>query len=236
MSKLPQIESLYYAALQALSAFNEAVPYRRMDDEAIRILDLEIDDTDSEARLRERLGFARSALKRIGAVDNAQRGFWEITDVGRGYLRMSPDEGLEALNVAINESYADRTADPDFLENARKQAQVGEPIRLTVRELIGQWNVSRRGSAINQQIHDDLEAAGLRSEPDFANTWIDGLVTIVATDGSPEESASVPAIEAWEDDVSLSVGSLESANRGVESVLMDDSLIHAQSVMMRHDY
>lgn len=104
MSKLPQIESLYYAALQALSAFNEAVPYRRMDDEALRILDLEIDDTDSEARLRERLGFARSALKRIGAVDNAQRGFWEITDVGRGYLRMSPDEGLEALNVAINES------------------------------------------------------------------------------------------------------------------------------------
>jgi len=236
MSKLPQIESLYYAALQALSAFNEAVPYRRMDDEALRILDLEIDDTDSEARLRERLGFARSALKRIGAVDNAQRGFWEITDVGRGYLRMSPDEGLEALSVAINESYADRTADPGFLENARKQAQVGEPIRLTVRELIGQWNVSRRGSAINQQIHDDLEAAGLRSEPDFANTWIDGLVTIVATGGSPEESASVPAIEAWEDDVSLSVGSLESANRGVESVLMDDSLVHAQSVMMRHDY
>nr|PZN71850.1 MAG: hypothetical protein DIU57_20940 [Pseudomonadota bacterium] len=79
MDKLPQIEDLYYVVLQALSAFEEAVPYRRMDDEAIRILDLDIHHTDLESRLRERLGFARSALKRIGAVDNAQRGFWEIT-------------------------------------------------------------------------------------------------------------------------------------------------------------
>lgn len=236
MDKLPQIEDLYYVVLQALSAFEEAVPYRRMDDEAIRILDLDIHHTDLESRLRERLGFARSALKRIGAVDNAQRGFWEITEVGRQYLQMSPDEGLEALSAAINESYAKRTADPDFLAEARKRAEAGNPMQLTVRELIGQWNVARRGSAINQQIHDDLEAVGLRSDPDFANTWIDGLVTLVPIDEETDERASVLAPVVWEDDVSLSVGSLESANRGVESVLMDDTLVHAQSVMMRHDY
>src|SRR5690606_31492057 len=55
-------------------------------------------------------------------------------------------------------------------------------------------------------------------------------------DEETDERASVLAPVVWEDDVSLSVGSLESANRGVESVLMDDTLVHAQSVMMRHDY
>lgn len=234
--QIPQIEDLYYTALQALQGFDQPIPYRRMDDEALQILDVSTDGSDQESRLRERLGFARSALKRIGAVDNRQRGFWEITDRGREYLELDSETGLRELNDAINASYADRTVDSGFLEEARRRAQAGDPMRLTARELIEQWKVSRRGSAINQQIHDDLEAVGLQSEPDFASTWIDGEVELVSTEATDDAPSSTPARQIWEDDVSLSVGSLESANRGVESVLMDDSLIHAQSVMMRHDY
>jgi predicted transcriptional regulator len=233
-SVLPQIEDLFFIALQALGEFSEPVPYRRHDDAALGRLEIP-DDTSADSRIRERLGFARSALKRVGAADNRTRGFWGITEVGRKYLSM--EDGSRQLTADINASYGDRTADPEFLERARRRAAEGRPVSLTVRELIEQWKVSRRGSAINQQIRDDLETIGLRTEPDFVNTWIDGEVRLVSVQ-APEESKTPTELASvvLDDDISLTIGSIEAANRGVESVALDDTLVHAQSVMMRFDY
>jgi CBS domain-containing protein len=234
-SPLPQIEDLFYLALQALGEFSEPVPYRTHDEAALRHLSVP-EDTSAESRIRERLGFARSALKRVGAADNSTRGFWGITDIGRNYL--STADGHQRLTSDINASYANRTADPEFLKHARSRAVEDRPIRLTVRELIEQWKVSRRGSAINQQIRDDLATVGLRTEPDFVNTWIDGEIRLIPADVA--EPPSEPSSEAQglllDDDISLTIGSIEAANRGVESVVMDDTLLHAQSVMLRFDY
>lgn len=232
---LPQIEDLFFVALEALGEFPEPVPYRTHDEAALARLAVP-DDTSAESRIRERLGFARSALKRVGAADNRTRGFWGITDLGREYLSL--EDGSVRLTADINASYADRTADPEFLEGARRRALEDRPLRITVRELIEQWKVSRRGSVINQQIRDDLETVGLRTEPDFVNTWIDGEVQLVSVQ-EPEESDNTPAGPnkvGLDDDISLTIGSIEAANRGVESVALDDTLVHAQSVMMRFDY
>ena len=232
--EIPQIEDLSYVMLQALGEFGEAVPYRQADDRAVELLGVAYDDPVSDGRLRERLGAARTALKKAGTADNRQRGYWEITEMGRGLLALPDSEGADALAVAIGETYAKRTADPRFLADARASAEAGSPLSLTPRKLIEQWNVSRRGAAVNQQIHDDLAAVGLTTIPEFSATWIDGPITLQLID-SPA-ARSEPSRQVSTDDVSLSVGSLESANRGVESVRMDDSLIHAQSVMMRYDY
>jgi hypothetical protein len=233
---IPQTEELFYVCLQALGDFEEAVPYRHVDDRVIEKLDIAFTDSDREARLRERLGFARSALKKVGAADNRQRGYWEITERGRELLGVPESEGERELTTAIHASYADRTADPGFLDEAHRMAESGEPVRLSPRELIEQWNVSRRGAAINQQIHDDLATVGLRTVPDFSTTWIDGEVVLFSIDGDPGTAPEPSASRAWDDDVSLSVGSLEPANRGVESVRPDDTLLQAQSLMMRYDY
>lgn len=233
---IPQIEHLFYVSLQALGDFDDAVPYRKADDRVIDRLGVSYEDPARETRLRERLGFARSALKKAGAADNRQRGYWEITDRGRDFLSLSSEDGVRELEAAINEAYSNRTADPGFLDDARARAEGGNPLRLTARELIEQWNVSRRGAAINQQIHDDLATAGLQTIPDFSTTWIDGAVALELIDTGGSVSPQPAVTRDWTDDVSLSVGSLESANRGVESVLLDDTLVHAQSVMMRYDY
>jgi hypothetical protein len=50
---------------------------------------------------------------------------------------------------------------------------------------------------------------------------------------APVETAVESGID---DDITLTVGSIEAASRGVESVPLDDTLKHAQSVMMRYDY
>lgn len=234
--QVPQIEHLFYVSLQALGDFDDAASYRKVDDRAIERLGVSYDDPTREARLRERLGFARSALKKAGAADNRQRGYWEITERGREFLALSEEEGGQELVAAINEAYSNRTADPGFLDDARARAEEGNPVKLTARELIEQWNVSRRGAAINQQIHDDLATVGLQTVPDFSTTWIDGPVALELIDTRGSTSPQPTVTRDWTDDVSLSVGSLESANRGVESVLMDDTLLHAQSVMMRFDY
>jgi len=232
---IPQIEDLFYVILQALGQFPEPVPYREVDDAAIHLMGFE-GDSYGEARLRERLGFARSALKRIGAADNEQRGFWAITDAGKTYLEQEPASGQKALSTDINASYADRTVDRGFLEEARQRAALGQPMRLTVRELIEQWKVSRRGAVVNQQIRQDLDTIGLRTEPDFTTTWIDGEVALVG-DASPPVDASKRSNDAGpNDDITLTVGSIEAASRGVKSVPLDDTLVHAQSVMMRYDY
>lgn len=233
---LPQIEDLFYVALQALNDFDEPVRFRVADDKAIEITG-HGSEPSSDARLRERLGFARSALKRIGAANNEQRGFWAITDAGREYLNQGREQGERHLVADINASYADRMVDAEFLEEAKARANSGSPMQLTVRELLEQWKVSRRGSAINQQIRQDLETIGLQTDPDFVNTWIDGQVRLISADSATSTSQGDGGREQEpDDDISLTVGSLESANRGVVFVLLDDDLLLAQSTMMLHDY
>lgn len=114
------------------------------------------------------------------------------------------------------------------------------PIQLTIRELLGFWGAKRRGELITEDIKRDLGAASLITIPSFTDGWIDAhvaLVPLVKTPAMPqpvagdEEELTPPPTQ-----VSLRVRSLESANAGVVSVRLDDSLERAQSLMMSEDY
>src|SRR5207249_3411426 len=106
------------------------------------------------------------------------------------------------------------------------------------------WGHKRRGTWVVNGISRDLKKAGLLTEPDFTQGWIDAAVTLVpkrlvkprdsTSDGAPhsaiDEAAPVPG------EVTLIVGSLRSASQAVCSVALDATLLQAQSLMMKNDY
>jgi restriction system protein len=61
------------------------------------------------SKVLHRLAWARSYLKKFGAVDNSRRGVWTLEAPGREYLKMNPEEAASAL----------RSADADVRKHAR---------------------------------------------------------------------------------------------------------------------
>jgi hypothetical protein len=131
----------------------------------------------------------------------------------------------------------------DFLEDAAGRSR-GNEVRLTVRELLDYWGAKRRGYWIVDQIERDLALAGISTRPPFTDGWIDNLVTLIPSpaNSTGEATATLPPSgdQGQKDlslpDVSLTIGSLPSANLGVVSVGPQDALERAQSIMMRFDY
>jgi predicted transcriptional regulator len=133
----------------------------------------------------------------------------------------------------------------EFLEQATNRVKTGDGVSLTVRELLAHWGAKRRGYWIVDRIERDLKAAGLITVPSFTEGWIDNDVALVpvqkgeGTEVTGTVSPEVDIVEAADralPQVSLTIGSLPSANLGVSYVSPQDHLDRAQSIMMRHDY
>lgn len=131
-------------------------------------------------------------------------------------------------------------------------ASLGEPLEISVRELLNAWGYVSRGPAAVAEIGEALAGAGLTTEPPFA-TVADMRETVrvvpaPAEEAGPEdgrpgrdeplgEARTEPEdVEVRFPPVSLCVHQIPSACGGVVSVGIDDSLQHAQTLMMRHDY
>lgn len=133
-----------------------------------------------------------------------------------------------------------------FLRDAAGRAQSGDPIELSIRDLLHRWGAKRRGYWVVWSIERELEAAGLRTEPPFQNGWIDEWVSLVPIESGKEgpqpggeagTDADDPGSDVVEsDEVGLRIGSLQSAGGGVCSVTPQNKLVTAQSLMMRRDY
>ncbi len=105
-----------------------------------------------------------------------------------------------------------------------------DSVAITVRDLLTLWNAQARGAIVVQNIRRDLDQAGLLTEPDFANGYIDNHLRLVR---APKGSSAEP-IAAQE--VTLKVGNLAAASRPVLSVKPEASLAQAQTLMILHDY
>ncbi|HEY2129613.1 MAG TPA: hypothetical protein VGH77_20755 [Streptosporangiaceae bacterium] len=117
----------------------------------------------------------------------------------------------------------------------------GNPVTLSIRRLLDYWGAKRRGYWITDEITRDLTAARLATRPPFTEGWIDSLISLIPiASGMPKpDGSALPSIEAAATagvQVSLRVNSLASANAGVESVRLDDTLERAQALMMRKDH
>jgi CBS domain-containing protein len=127
---------------------------------------------------------------------------------------------------------------------------------VTVREFLGWFGAQRRGYWIVQQIRDALAHAALETQPDFEGAYIDSEITLrgkrgtqgeaaitlepvtlvatAAVDAPPMES-SPPTVGGDTADPTYRIGKLEAANREPKSVLPNDALRDAVTLMMMDD-
>jgi predicted transcriptional regulator len=163
---------------------------------------------------------------------------WALLDGGHS--------DLEAREAARQE---------EFLQSAKKDAEVGVPRRMSVRELIGIWGARGRDFGLNEKVYADLINRGMTTEPDFRAVTLDDAVAIVLTtqvatdeaqavptdDGSayPEASPQVEAVVnddegAW--DHGLTIGNLPSASKEVCSITPDATFDKAIALMLIEDF
>jgi predicted transcriptional regulator len=143
----------------------------------------------------------------------------------------------------------------EFWQSAKKAAESGSPIRLSVRELIGTWGARGRDLEINERVSADLGRYGMTTEPDFRVVTLDDTVAIVlatqrATDEAPtspvEDASALEATpaeinvavshdeEAW--DHGLTIGNLPSASKEVCSVTPGATFEEAITLMLIKDF
>ncbi|MCY4604652.1 MAG: restriction endonuclease [Gemmatimonadetes bacterium] len=53
-------------------------------------------DPENKAKLEDKVGFAMTRLKRLGLVDNAERGVWSLTAKGRETQHVDPEEAVRS--------------------------------------------------------------------------------------------------------------------------------------------
>jgi restriction system protein len=109
---IPTYRDLMYPTLVAVrdlggSAANmeleEAVPeVANISDEQLAVEYPEDSAQHGESKVVNRLHWARSYLKKIGALENSVRGVWSITPKGLEYLTMDPTQADRSLKQADN--------------------------------------------------------------------------------------------------------------------------------------
>jgi CBS domain-containing protein len=128
------------------------------------------------------------------------------------------------------------------LKEARAKADEGQPVEITVRDLIALWGAKSRGHRLDQRIEADLANHGLTTSPNFRKVTLDTPVMMFAMasrDADDPTDSQQPAVEPEdgdEVDVGLTVGNLSSALGGVVSVNPHASIQEAITIMLVNDY
>lgn len=127
-----------------------------------------------------------------------------------------------------------------YLENVAKEARdaikggaAPSPQRLSVRDLLRLSGYARRGSGVVSEIRNALEKHGLRTLPDFENTWIDGEVSVELDRESANGSVST---EVAVEDPTVRIDALAAAHRTPTVVDPDSPLDAATTLMLLNDY
>lgn len=140
-----------------------------------------------------------------------------------------------------------------YLEEAKSRPP-REEMEISIRDLLDLWGAKRRGYWVVHQVRQGLAEAGLTTEPDFANGWIDDRVMLKALPSTTVDHAepgsvginASPGSESQSTEANLMGGALTFAD--LDELLFEgerpplvfvsesDPLPKAQSIMMRHDF
>lgn len=129
-----------------------------------------------------------------------------------------------------------------LVEAARRDP--GDPVRLTIRDLLAHWGSARRTHAAVATIEADLADKGLTTRPPFTEGWIDNTVELVPVGEEPISGRPGSSAQAADDiddiadlpPVALRIGDLKAANSGVTSVKPGTSLEEAVTIMLMRGY
>ena len=169
---------------------------------------------------------------------------WTVASSGRS---------LDSLRQELLDQVAARTgseavtADSDapspqdryaWLKEARIRADAGDPVKISVRDLLARWDAKARGARVNQRIEADLANHGLATSPSFRKVTIDAKVHLITASEDAEVTGNTPADgdDGNELDVGLTVGNLPSALSGVVSVLPTATFDQAITTMVLNGY
>jgi restriction system protein len=139
---VPKYDDLMKPTLEALKALGGSASNDELHDWIAKSLELDesvrsVLHTDGRmTTLRYRLHWARTYLKKVGAVDNSERGVWTITDLGR---RMSDVEVAGIARKVRAAARARRREPDDDVDPAAGPAGPAAEIEWTARllEVVG---------------------------------------------------------------------------------------------------
>lgn len=143
----------------------------------------------------------------------------------------------------FDEEVAD-TSVPAAAQRLFEEALAGEgPLKITIRDLLARWGVSRRTPDVVARIELALEESGLAAKPSIADEWVGTeveLISLVDERNAVETDGETAERDVSDDSVlrmiTLQVGRLDAANAGVASVCPGDLLARAQTIMLTKNY
>jgi restriction system protein len=145
-------------------------------------------------------------------------------------------------SVSKSSTYHAKTRSDLLVEAAERDP--GDPVRLTIRDLLGHWDSARRTHGVVATVEADLADKGLTTRPPFTEGWIDNIVELVPVGEEPisgRPSAAAQVADDTEDipdlpPVALRIGDLQAANSGVTSVKPETSLEEAVTIMLMRGF
>lgn len=181
---------------------------------------------------------------------------WRTADSGELLHNLRQQLLEQAAREVPDEDHSDLEAGQDeFLHSAKRAAESGSPLRMSVRELIGIWGARVRDFGLNERVDADLGNQGMTTEPDFRAVTLDDTVAIIFTaqtaiNEAPalhmEDSFTSPATSSqfyltvrdgegtW--DHGLTIGNLPSASKEVYSVAPDATFEEVITLMLIQDF
>ena len=113
---IPTTRDLIYPTLVALQQLGGSASKSELEEEVSQIenftdeqLSVLFPDDSTNAgtsKILYRLTWARTWLKKVGAIHNSERGVWSITPLGANHLGSSPEQGQASLKKAVSAALA----------------------------------------------------------------------------------------------------------------------------------
>ncbi|WP_433050439.1 hypothetical protein [Dactylosporangium sp. CS-033363] len=180
---------------------------------------------------------------------------WSVWRVGRDgpTLHMLRQRLLKSVADEVSADSAAPTQKDDrvrrrfgFLEWAHTKATAGEPISLTVRQMIKHWDLTDRDQTASAQVSADLANHNLTTAPDFRAVDLDSTVRLLQVPERPTETAATPADEAETEvegaddeesvDIGLKLGNLLPAEPSLAWVAPTASFEEVITMLQINDY
>ena len=80
-------------------------------------------DIGNKAKVEDKVGFAMTRLKRLGLVDNAERGVWSLTAKGRETQHVDPEESVRSARQQDRVRKQAKSAEAALTENVENSAE-----------------------------------------------------------------------------------------------------------------
>jgi restriction system protein len=129
--KVPKYNEFYWPVVRALRETGDSASIAEMYERVVADMHLSEDvlavphgdGTTSEVEYR--LAWARTYLKKVGAIDNSERGVWALTIKGRAFTEKDAADVVKQVRSQFREQGQQEVVSADDIEVKADQAEIG---------------------------------------------------------------------------------------------------------------